>query len=119
MILVVDDDMTMQRLLCKQLEFLGLHADTASNGGDALERVMQRPYRLILMDVQMPLMDGYEATRLIRCLEEKLQQRSVPIIAVTSIPDRQLCIEAGMTEFLQKPVELEKLKLLLQRRLEL
>ncbi len=65
-ILIVDDDVALRWLLCRQLDQLGLQADSAANGREALERVKKWPYQLILMDCHMPDVDGYEATRLIR-----------------------------------------------------
>lgn len=114
-VLIVDDDVTLRWLLCKQLDKLNLQADSAANGREALERVQKWPYQVILMDIQMPEMDGYEATRAIRRREKELMQDPVPIIAITAVPDSERCFEAGMTDYLQKPVDIEKLDAVLRK----
>lgn len=113
-ILVVDDDVTLRWVVCKQLDKLGLAADSAANGREALQRVEKWPYQLILMDVMMPVMDGCEAAKEIRKREETLGLPPVPIIALTADPDKEKCIEAGMTDYMLKPLDLEGLKNLLQ-----
>lgn len=109
-VLIVDDDVTMRWLLCKQLDKLNLQADSAANGKEALERVKKWPYQVILMDIHMPEMNGYDAARAIRNLEKHMEQEPVPIIAVTADPDSQLCLESGMNDYLQKPLDLECLR---------
>ena len=95
-------------LLVHRLELLhdaGLIVDTAENGKIAVDRSQTNDYALILMDMQMPVMDGITATQRIRELPERQQ---VPIIAMTAntfAEDRQLCLAAGMNDFLGKPVE--------------
>lgn len=108
-ILIVDDDVTLRWMLCKQLDKLGLQADSAANGREALARVKTWPYQVILMDIHMPEMNGYEATRAIRARERELEQEPVPIIAVTADPDTERCFESGMSDYLQKPHNLESL----------
>jgi CheY-like chemotaxis protein len=102
----------MRHLLCILLEKLGYHADSAADGLEALERMKKWCYRLILMDLRMPKMDGYEATRAIRRLEVEEGRNPVPIVAVSSEPDSKMCLEVGMMDSYQKPLlmpELEKL----------
>jgi CheY-like chemotaxis protein len=106
-VLSVEDNPINQKLLLKMLAILGYRADTVANGLEALHAVRQLPYDVILMDCQMPVMDGYEATRQIRMLEQQEQRKPARIIAVTAhaLPgDRELCLGAGMDEYLTKPV---------------
>jgi two-component system, sensor histidine kinase and response regulator len=114
-ILVVDDDATMRWLLAKQLEALKLQSDSAADGGEALERLKKRDYQVILMDINMPGMDGYTTTRHIRQQQAQQQLAPVPIIAITANPDSKACLAAGMTDYLQKPIELSHLRLVLQK----
>lgn len=112
-ILVVEDDHTSQVMLQMTLQRMGCQVSTAANGKEALEKMESQRFSLILMDCQMPVMNGYEATRQIREKEKETGQYT-PIVAVTAkvMPeDRQECLEAGMDSFLGKPfskVQLEK-----------
>ena len=104
-ILVVEDNQINQEVVIELLREAGLEADLAQNGIEAVERVQERNYDLILMDVQMPHMDGLEATRVIRSLAGR---QDVPIVALTANAyeeDRQRCLDAGMNDHLGKPVE--------------
>lgn len=114
-VLIVDDDVTIRWLLCKQLDKVGLHADSAANGREALERLKRWHYRLILMDIHMPEMDGYVATKAIRQMEKDNGIEPVPIIAVTADPDRELCLDAGMTDYTQKPLMADDLRKLITK----
>lgn len=114
-ILIVDDDVTMRWMLCKQLDKIGLQADSAANGREALARVKTWPYQVILMDIHMPEMNGYDASRAIRTREKELGQEAVPIIALTADPDTELCFESGMTDYLQKPHDLQTLQAVLHK----
>ncbi|MDX1755547.1 MAG: ATP-binding protein [Marinobacter sp.] len=118
--LVVEDNPVNQRVATALLTRLGFETDAVSNGKDALERVQssQFDYSVILMDCQMPVMDGYEATRTIRDWEQKNGHRSVPIIALTAdvLPGTENnCREAGMNDYLAKPVRMDKLRTVLSR----
>jgi len=116
-ILLVDDDPINQQVSMTILEHLGYSADLATNGVEALELYQKRAYDLILMDTQMPVMDGCQATRHIRELESD-HTVSVPIIAFTaqhSDAERQRCLNAGMNDFLSKPVHTYQLQHQLQR----
>ncbi|MBB6482060.1 PAS domain-containing hybrid sensor histidine kinase/response regulator [Spirochaeta isovalerica] len=100
-ILVVEDHPVNQQLFKTILKKIGFHSDTASNGLEAVQAVEKTDYDLIFMDCQMPVMNGYEATRKIR--EMKVE---VPVIAVTASAttgEYEKCIESGMTDFLTKP----------------
>ena len=104
-VLVVDDDHYSCVLAGKILELLGLHADFASNGAEAVNAFFPGVYSAILMDVTMPVMDGLDATKKIREIEA-VAGGHVPIIAMTAnvmAGDRELCLAAGMDEFLSKP----------------
>jgi signal transduction histidine kinase/CheY-like chemotaxis protein len=108
-ILVVEDNPTNQILAFAQLEKLGYDAHGANNGAEALEALREGAYDLILMDCQMPVMDGYEATRHIR--QHQLQP-GIPIIALTASTmseDRDRCLSSGMNDFLPKPTEFRSL----------
>jgi len=104
-ILVVEDNPTNQMLAFAQLEKLGYEAHGANNGAEALEAFREGAYDLILMDCQMPVMDGYEATQRIR---QGQLQPGIPIIALTASTmseDRDRCLSNGMNDFLPKPTE--------------
>ena len=89
------------------LKKLGLRADAVANGAEALKALETLPYDLVLMDVQMPEMDGFEATRQIRNSKSAVLNRRIPIIAMTAHAmqgDREDCLEAGMNDYVTKPV---------------
>ncbi len=103
-VLVAEDNLLSQEIMLEMLEDLGCLADIAVDGVEAVERAREHTYDLILMDMQMPRMDGLEATRSIRALAA---YRDTPIIAVTAnafVEDRQRCLDAGMNGHLTKPV---------------
>ena len=114
-VLVVEDNLVNQRVILRLLAKMGYGADAVSNGELAVDRVLSRAYSLVLMDCQMPVMDGLEATRLIRQQENG---RHTPIVALTAgalHSDEENCIEAGMDGYIAKPVDLSKLSEVLQR----
>ncbi|MFH2046966.1 MAG: response regulator [Pseudomonadota bacterium] len=116
-ILLVEDTPTNQDVALAILKKLGYRANNVANGKEALEALETIPYDLVLMDCQMPVMDGYEATRIIRQGDAGIQNQKVPVIAMTAHTmkgDRERCIEAGMNDYIAKPVDpfeiAEKLK---------
>jgi CheY-like chemotaxis protein len=116
-ILIVEDEPVGQVVITGMLANLGYRADMASSGIEAIKYVSENHYDVIFMDCLMPGMDGFEATGKIREIE-KQEQRPSPsiIIALTAkalIGDREQCIEAGMDEYLPKPLEMNQLKKLL------
>lgn len=105
-VLSAEDIAVNQQLVVMMLGKLGVEVDQATNGQQALEKARQTRYDLILMDLQMPVMDGVEATRQIRAHESAEGQTPVPIVALTAhggTDDKQACEVAGMSEFLSKP----------------
>ena len=114
-ILLVDDDMRNVYVLSRELQYLGLNVLMAENGQVALNKLKESPaIELVLMDIMMPVMDGYEAMRKIRGIRKFAK---LPVIALTAkaMPeDRALCIEAGASEYLTKPINVDKLKAMLR-----
>jgi len=120
-ILLVEDSPLNQQITLKQLEALGYSADVAGNGLEALAALERVPYPIVLMDCQMPDMDGYEATWQIRNREKEQAQSSrskIYIIALTANTrpqDRERCLSSGMDDYVSKPVQLVELEVALQR----
>ncbi|MGI9435735.1 MAG: response regulator, partial [Geminicoccaceae bacterium] len=111
-VLLVEDNRTNRELAKARLKGLECEVTMAENGREAVEQAMQNRFDLILMDCQMPEMDGFEATRIIRQLIVSGEIASVPIIALTAnamAGDRQKCISAGMDDYLSKPVRKQEL----------
>ncbi|MEZ0391956.1 MAG: CHASE3 domain-containing protein [Pseudobdellovibrionaceae bacterium] len=116
-ILVAEDNQINQKIILAFLEKLGLRADIAANGKEVLESLASRPYDLILMDCQMPEMDGYEATAKIR-ESKSLPDPQIPIIAMTANGlkgDREKTIAAGMNDYIAKPLNIKIVKAVLLR----
>ena len=116
-VLVAEDNEVNQKVAVRILEKLGYRVEVADNGREALEACARAAYDAVLMDGQMPGMDGYEATRRIR-EREKGGGRACPIIAMTASAmkgDRERCLEAGMDDYVSKPVTPEGLEAVLRR----
>lgn len=116
-LLLVEDNPINQKVALLQLKELGYQAEIANNGEEALKKTQSTTYDLILMDCQMPVMDGFEATRQIR-IKETLTGKHIPIIAMTANAlegDKEKCIASGMDDYISKPVDIAVLKEKLQR----
>lgn len=111
-ILLVEDNIINQQVALGFLKKYGLKADATANGAEALKALESIPYDLVLMDVQMPVMDGFEATRQIRDPHSAILNHNIPVIAMTANAlqgDREVCLEAGMNDYISKPIEPQKL----------
>ena len=121
-VLVAEDNAVNQRVIVRLLEKMGHIPIVAYNGQEALDAYESRPFDVVLMDVQMPVMDGLTATRMIRESEARHPgRRRLPIMALTAYAmrgDRERCLAAGMDEYLTKPVKPEELSAALNRLVE-
>jgi len=117
-VLVVEDNPVNQRVAQALLAKLELRSDVVANGHEAVKALQSTHYDLVLMDCQMPEMDGYEATRIIRMPESRALNPAIPIIAMTALAmqgDRDRCIQAGMNDFIAKPILRKDLTEMLER----
>jgi PAS domain S-box-containing protein len=117
-VLLVEDNAINQEVASEFLDELGIEVETADDGAQAVVASRRRPFDLILMDVQMPVMDGYQATAEIR---RRGLRPDVPIVAMTAHAmsgDRERCLEAGMDDYISKPIDMERLTAVLARWLE-
>ena len=115
--LLGEDKHVNQKVSLNLLQRIGLNADLANNGREAIDAMNNRQYALILMDVQMPVMDGLEATRHIRSNETNKNSPPI-IIAMTANAmkgDREKCLSAGMNDYIAKPIRLNNLESILQK----
>jgi CheY-like chemotaxis protein len=109
-ILLAEDNVVNQKLAVRLLSQMGYQADVAANGVEAIEAVARQPYDVILMDVQMPEMDGLEATRRIGARWPREQRpRIVAMTANAMQGDREMCLEAGMDDYVSKPIRVDEL----------
>ena len=110
-ILLAEDNAINQEIALELLSLLGYNTDLATNGREAVDAALNQDYNLILMDIQMPEMDGFEATRQIRA-SGKLGVERMPIIAMTANAmesDKEKCMRAGMNDHIAKPINPELL----------
>ncbi|MFA6224110.1 MAG: response regulator [Desulfomonilaceae bacterium] len=117
-VLVVEDNYTNQKLALSVLEKMGHDAQCANDGGQALDILKKEKFDIVLMDVQMPIMDGLQATRIIRESVDEILDPDARIIAMTAHAmkgDRERCIEAGMNDYISKPVQARDLAEILER----
>jgi two-component system sensor histidine kinase/response regulator len=118
-ILLAEDNPVNSHLALKTLEKAGYPADRVSNGKEVLAALNQKQYNLILMDVQMPELDGLETTQAIR-QNEVLSGNHIPIIALTAHAlkgDEEICLKAGMDDYLSKPIQPKILVAMVERHL--
>jgi CheY-like chemotaxis protein len=117
-VLLVDDD-EMSRVAGRELlRKAGYLVSTASDGREALQQLAGEGFDLVLMDIQMPVMDGIEATRAIRSAPELIHAATIPIIAMTAYAmsgDREKFLAAGMDDYIAKPVSIQELRKVMER----
>ena len=117
-VLLAEDNRFNQQVVMGFLKKIKLQADVVSDGTEAIHALTTTPYALVLMDVQMPKMDGLEATRLIRSARSPVLNPRIPIIAMTAnamLKDQQTCLDAGMDAYLSKPTSLSSLAAMLEK----
>ena len=111
-ILVAEDNPVNRKLITRLLERLGYHPELAENGRECIAALTKKPFDVVLMDCQMPVLDGYDATTRIRAGAAGPDCRQLPIIALTAaamVGDRERCLDAGMNDYLTKPIQPESL----------
>jgi len=121
-ILVAEDNPTNQIVAIKAIEKLGYIADGATNGAEAIAALRLTAYDLVFMDVQMPDMDGFEATQIIRDPASGVRRHDIPIVAMTAHAlkgDREKCLDAGMDDYISKPLQPNELLAAIERQLRL
>jgi two-component system, sensor histidine kinase len=113
-ILLAEDDEMIQQITSHYLRKIGHEVDIALNGVEAIQKFNQKQYDIILMDIQMPEMDGLEAVKEIRKIEHERSSQAghIPIIAITTNPDEKECLSAGIDGYAQKPFNLEQFQAL-------
>lgn len=113
-ILVAEDNVVNQKVILRMLSELGFQAEAVTDGNEAIEAVRNKKWDLVLMDVQMPIIDGLEATRQIREIRDSASK--IPIVALTAHAlkeDKEKCLKAGMNDYLSKPINLKQLSKIL------
>ncbi|MCP4715743.1 MAG: response regulator, partial [Deltaproteobacteria bacterium] len=117
-ILVAEDDYVNQQVISEILQKFGYYAEIVVNGHEAVAKLEQHDFDLVLMDVQMPEMDGIEATQIIRDPVSRVRDHKVPVIAVTAhamAGDRERFLEAGMDDYVAKPLQMNELIEMIRR----
>ncbi len=119
-ILIVEDNLTNQKVAKRFIEKLGYQVNVVFNGVEAIEVLKYSQYDLIFMDIQMPEMDGIEATKIIRNPESEVKNHNIPIVAMTAHAlkgDRERMLDAGMDDYIAKPISSKELEIILERQL--
>ena len=119
-ILIAEDNIVNQKLALRLMEKFGFRADAVTNGKEAVRSLEIIPYDLVLMDVQMPEMDGLTATKRIRDSSSNVYNHKIPIIAMTAhamMGDRERCLDAGMNDYISKPINPGALQRAIERQL--
>ncbi len=117
-ILVAEDNPVNQKLAAGMLRKLGYASDTVPNGKEAIRKLMENDYSLVLMDIQMPIMDGFEATSIIKDKNSDVLNHAVPVVAMTAHAmsgDKEKCIDGGMDDYISKPIDMKQLDALLKK----
>lgn len=117
-ILLAEDNSVNQLVAVRLLEKMGLRVDAVADGAEAVRALEERPYDLVFMDVSMPEVDGYEATRRIRQAQSAVRNPDIPVVAMTAHvmeADRLRCLEVGMNDYLSKPIDTQSLKQMLKK----
>jgi CheY-like chemotaxis protein len=115
-ILIVDDNTINQKLIMRILKILGEDADIVNNGAEALDAVLKKKYDIVLMDIQMPIMDGYEATRRIRTDVPRENQPIIIAMTANALQgDQEKCIDIGMNDYMSKPILVDEVKRMMKK----
>ena len=114
-ILVAEDNPSNQRVLVEMLKKLGYRADAVADGREVVQALERQDYDLVLMDIKMPEMDGITATQVIRKLRPEKGPKIVAITAFALEGDREKCLEAGMDDYIAKPVQMRELAEVLKK----
>jgi len=117
-VLLAEDNIVNQQVATAMLEKMGMRVEAAANGAEVVEALREIPFDLVLMDVQMPVMDGLEATKEIRSPDSRVLNHEITIIAMTAHAlegDKERCLKAGMNDYISKPVSLQNLAKILEK----
>jgi CheY-like chemotaxis protein len=114
-ILLVEDDTVNSQLFQMMLQRLGYHVDLAENGEEALAKIDQKAYGLILMDCQMPILDGYATTQALRSQPQHQDTIIIGLTAYAMTEDRERCLEVGMNDYLTKPLKMSDLSATIEK----
>jgi CheY-like chemotaxis protein len=116
----VEDNIVNQKLAMRMIEKFGFQVDAASNGKEALKTLEGFRYDVVLMDIQMPELDGFDTTKIIRDAQSKVLDHHVPIIALTAHAmkgDKEECLKAGMNDYISKPIQPHEMLTVIERQI--